>query len=105
MVLPERATETRELAYQTTVMKPHLINHLPFGAFYTGKLEKPNDTRAICLLSGGLDSSTVLAIAKQQGYECYCLTFDYGQRHVIEVEAARKVASQLGAKEVPLSEN
>jgi 7-cyano-7-deazaguanine synthase len=62
-------------------------------------LEKLNNTRAICLLSGGLDSSTVLAIAKQQGYECFCLAFDYGQRHVIEVESARKVAAQLGAKE------
>ncbi len=62
-------------------------------------MENTNHTRAICLLSGGLDSSTVLAIAKQQGYECYCLAFDYGQRHVIEVEAARKVATQLGANE------
>jgi len=62
-------------------------------------LENSNHTRAMCLLSGGLDSSTVLAIAKQQGYECFCLAFDYGQRHVIEVEAARKVAAQLGAQE------
>jgi len=62
-------------------------------------VENTNDTRAICLLSGGLDSSTVLAIAKQQGYECFCLAFDYGQRHVMEVESARKVAAQLGAKE------
>lgn len=56
-------------------------------------------SRAICLLSGGLDSSTVLAIARQQTYECYCLAFDYGQRHLIELDAARKVASQLGANE------
>jgi 7-cyano-7-deazaguanine synthase len=62
-------------------------------------LEPPTNSRAICLLSGGLDSSTVLAIAKQRGYECYCLAFDYGQRHVIEVEAARRVARHLGAKE------
>ena len=62
-------------------------------------MENSNNTRAICLLSGGLDSSTVLAIARQQGYECFCLAFDYGQRHVIEVESARKVAAQLGAKE------
>ncbi len=41
----------------------------------------------------------MLAIARQQGYECYCLAFDYGQRHVIEVESARKIAVQLGAKE------
>lgn len=55
---------------------------------------------AICLLSGGLDSSTVLAIAKDQGYNCFCLAFDYGQRHAIEIEAARKVAADLGAKEL-----
>jgi 7-cyano-7-deazaguanine synthase len=56
-------------------------------------------SRAICLLSGGLDSSTVLAIARQKEYECYCLAFDYGQRHVLEVAAAGRVAAQLGAKE------
>ncbi len=63
-------------------------------------METPNHKRAVCLLSGGLDSSTVLAIARYEGYECYCLAFDYGQRHVIEVESARKVATQLGAKEI-----
>lgn len=55
--------------------------------------------RAICLLSGGLDSSTCLAIARQQGYECYCLSFNYGQRHQAEMEAAAKIAKQLGAQE------
>ncbi len=55
--------------------------------------------RAICLLSGGLDSSTCLAIARKQGYACYCLSFDYGQRHQIEMEAAANVAKQLGAAE------
>jgi len=55
--------------------------------------------RAICLLSGGLDSATCLALARAGGYECYCLSFDYGQRHRIELEAARRVAQQLGAKE------
>ena len=54
--------------------------------------------RAICLLSGGLDSATCLAIARREGYECYCLSFDYGQRHRIEVAAARRVAKQLGAQ-------
>jgi 7-cyano-7-deazaguanine synthase len=58
-----------------------------------------NTSCAICLLSGGLDSATCLAIARKQGYECYCLSFDYGQRHKIEVEAARRLAKQLGAKE------
>lgn len=55
--------------------------------------------RAICLLSGGLDSATCLAIARRDGYECYCLSFDYGQRHRVELEAARRLAEQLGAAE------
>lgn len=55
--------------------------------------------RAICLLSGGLDSATCLAIARQEGYECYCLSFDYGQRHRVELEAARRIAQALGANE------
>jgi len=55
--------------------------------------------RAVCLLSGGLDSSTTLAWARREGYDCYALSFDYGQRHRIEVEAAKRVASALGAKE------
>jgi 7-cyano-7-deazaguanine synthase len=55
--------------------------------------------RAVCLLSGGLDSSTCLAIARRGGYECYCLSFDYGQRHAIELQAAARVAKQLGASE------
>jgi len=53
---------------------------------------------AVVLLSGGLDSATVLAIAIDQGYEAYALSFDYDQRHQIELEAARKVAKALGAR-------
>lgn len=53
--------------------------------------------RAVCLLSGGLDSTTCLAVARQQGFETYALTFDYGQRHRQEIEAARRVARELGA--------
>jgi 7-cyano-7-deazaguanine synthase len=52
--------------------------------------------RAVVLLSGGLDSATVLAIAKSQGYELYALSFRYGQRHVYELEAASRVAAQIG---------
>ncbi len=55
--------------------------------------------KAVCLLSGGLDSSTCLAIAIRDGFDCYCLSFDYGQRHRIELTAAARVAKNLGAKE------
>jgi 7-cyano-7-deazaguanine synthase len=55
--------------------------------------------RAIVLLSGGIDSTTTLAIAVAEGYEAYALSFDYGQRHQIETEAARRVADSLGARE------
>ena len=55
--------------------------------------------RAVVLLSGGIDSTTTLAIAIAEGYETYALSFDYGQRHQIEVEAARRIANSLGAKE------
>ncbi|MCQ8106019.1 7-cyano-7-deazaguanine synthase QueC [Methylomonas sp. SURF-2] len=51
---------------------------------------------AIILLSGGLDSITVLALAKQQGYDCYALSFDYGQRHNAELAAARSIARRYG---------
>jgi 7-cyano-7-deazaguanine synthase len=53
--------------------------------------------KAVVLLSGGLDSTTVLAYAISKGYECYALSFDYGQRHKFELKAARKVAKSLGA--------
>src|SRR5258706_6300858 len=55
--------------------------------------------KAVCLLSGGLDSSTCLGVARRDGFECYALSFDYGQRHRIELEAAGRVASQFGALE------
>ena len=55
--------------------------------------------RAIVLLSGGLDSATVLAIARSQNYECYALSVEYGQRHRAELEAARRIAAALGAHE------
>jgi 7-cyano-7-deazaguanine synthase len=54
-------------------------------------------SKAVCLLSGGLDSSTCLALARQQGFDCYALSFDYGQRHRIEIDAAARVAAALGA--------
>ncbi|MFT3962594.1 7-cyano-7-deazaguanine synthase QueC [Propionivibrio sp.] len=55
--------------------------------------------RAIVLLSGGLDSATCLAIARDAGFDCYCLSLDYGQRHRVELEAAGRVAMALGARE------
>jgi 7-cyano-7-deazaguanine synthase len=55
--------------------------------------------RAVVLLSGGIDSTTTLAIAIGEGYEVYALSFDYGQRHQIETEAARRIADSLDAKE------
>ena len=54
--------------------------------------------KAVVLLSGGLDSTTALAIAKAQGFEVYALSFDYGQRHRVELGAAKRVAAALGVK-------
>ena len=53
--------------------------------------------KAVVLLSGGLDSATCLAIARSQGFECYCLSFNYGQRHCAELAAADRVVKALGA--------
>jgi len=58
-----------------------------------------SDKKAMVLLSGGLDSATVVAMAKAQGYSCYTMSFDYGQRHRTELQAAERVASQLGVVE------
>jgi 7-cyano-7-deazaguanine synthase len=55
--------------------------------------------RAVVLLSGGLDSATTLAIARERGFSCYALSVDYGQRHRAELDAAARVASALGAVE------
>lgn len=54
--------------------------------------------KAVVLLSGGLDSATVLALAREREFECYALNFDYGQRHRSELQAAQRVAQQLGAQ-------
>ncbi len=58
-----------------------------------------NNKKVIVLLSGGLDSATTLAIAKNQAFNCYALTFRYGQRHSIEIESAKRLAEALGALE------
>lgn len=57
------------------------------------------DKRAVILLSGGLDSATVVAMAKAEGYSCYTMSFDYGQRHRAELNAAARVARDLGVVE------
>jgi len=54
---------------------------------------------AVCLLSGGLDSATSLACARRDGFATYAISFDYGQRHKVELECAARVAAQLGARE------
>lgn len=60
--------------------------------------------RAVVLVSGGLDSATTLAISKRDGFETYALSFDYGQRHKIELKAARRIAISLGAQEHRVAE-
>lgn len=62
------------------------------GMITTGK-------KAVVLVSGGLDSATVLAIALEQGFECHCLAFDYGQRHRSELDASRQISTSQGATE------
>jgi 7-cyano-7-deazaguanine synthase len=58
-----------------------------------------NDKPAVLLLSGGLDSTTMLALAKQQGFDVHAMTFRYGQRHSSEIDAARRVAAKYGVKD------
>ena len=57
----------------------------------------PSREKAVVLLSGGLDSATTLAWANREGYECHCLSVDYGQRHRAELEAAARIANAIGA--------
>ncbi|MGH8626332.1 MAG: 7-cyano-7-deazaguanine synthase QueC [Gammaproteobacteria bacterium] len=59
-------------------------------------IDKP---RAVALVSGGLDSATCLALAKDQGFDCYAMSFNYGQRHGAELEAARRVAAAIGVQQ------
>ncbi|MBS0196575.1 MAG: 7-cyano-7-deazaguanine synthase QueC [Planctomycetes bacterium] len=58
---------------------------------------KGRQKRAVVLLSGGIDSATCLAVARSEGFDCHALSFDYGQRHRIELEAAAAVARSIGA--------
>lgn len=60
--------------------------------------------KAVLLLSGGLDSATTGALAKEQGFELYALTFRYGQRHAVELESAKQIAEDLGVKEYKVTD-
>ncbi|MCE5340230.1 MAG: 7-cyano-7-deazaguanine synthase QueC [Planctomycetaceae bacterium] len=66
---------------------------------------KYTSKKAVILLSGGLDSSTTLAIAQSKGFDCYALTFRYGQRHSVEQKAAVKIAKFFGAKQLLIDIN
>jgi 7-cyano-7-deazaguanine synthase len=57
------------------------------------------DKKAVVLLSGGLDSTTVLSIALAEGYECFCLSFSYGQRHAVELKRAKAICEKTGVKQ------
>jgi 7-cyano-7-deazaguanine synthase len=67
-------------------------------------MESLSGKKAVILLSGGLDSATVLALAKAEGYAPYALSFRYGQRHAVELEAAARVAAALGVVEHKIAE-
>ena len=61
--------------------------------------------KAVCLLSGGLDSSTCLALARRDGFDCYALAFDYGQRHRVELEHIDAVDAKLAQRVVEAGDN
>ena len=63
------------------------------------KIKDDKVKKAVVLISGGIDSTTVLGIAESLGYELYCLTFCYGQRHSVEVEYAQRIAKNFNAKQ------
>ena len=77
----------------------HSIVELQRGKPAANDMTTTIEPKAVVLASGGIDSSTVLALAVKAGYEVYALTFDYGQRHRCELEAAKRVVTRLGAKQ------
>src|SRR5690606_24498972 len=78
---------------------PGAVAQVPVGrcAGALNMTDTQKQKKAVVLLSGGLDSATCLALARDEGYECYALAFDYGQRHHSELAAAERVARHLGA--------
>jgi 7-cyano-7-deazaguanine synthase len=86
-----------EEVWQTATVDIRLLRE-QVAAIIKTEFVMPKIRNAICLLSGGLDSATCLALARREGYACYALSFDYGQRHKIELEAAARVAAALGAE-------
>src|ERR1700739_1903074 len=72
-----------------------MLNNWPFSRGRARRGQMEAGKRAVVLLSGGADSTTVLAIAKSQGFEVYALTFRYGQRHEFEIQAARRIAERF----------
>lgn len=70
----------------------------------TNKASANDAPKAIILLSGGLDSTTVLAMAMEEGFACYALSFSYGQRQAIELNAARQIADNAGVQEYKVAE-
>jgi 7-cyano-7-deazaguanine synthase len=86
----------QEVWHTATVDVPVL--RLQVAEIINAEFSSPEARPAVCLLSGGLDSATCLAHARREGFTCYALSFDYGQRHKIELEAAARVAAALGAK-------
>ena len=71
---------------------------------YPSRMATQQKKRAVVLLSGGLDSATILAIARQRGFDCFTLGVDYGQRHHAELQAAQRVAAALGSQRHKLVE-
>ncbi|MEY3831411.1 MAG: hypothetical protein RJA82_358, partial [Pseudomonadota bacterium] len=71
------------------------MNQSPTSAFHLSKPRTQN-ARAVVLFSGGLDSTTILTLAKQLGYRCYALSINYGQKHSSELEAAKQIAHDIG---------
>src|ERR1700683_4435175 len=93
-------SESCSIATSRTALPVRLRSSAPVARVPTrGEPAVSPNPRAVVLLSGGLDSATALAIAKTQGFDAYALSFRYGQRHAYELEAARRVAAAVGARD------